>query len=122
MAITVTLSTVPGALSREDHCISKTISLFGPSLGTETLAALTTVADIKAAVARFGARIRAEHPEASFWVSVRLAKGNRKPNGYDAASRGNGLGQEDFMHVTDRRTKPVAPPAPAGTLSEQAGA
>ncbi len=122
MAITITLSTVPGTLNHEDYGTSKTISLFGPSLGTETLAALTTVADIKAAVARFGARIRAEHPEESFWVSVRLAKGNRKPNGYDAISRGNGLGQEDFMRVTDRRTTPPAPPKPAGTLLEQAGA
>ena len=80
------------------------------------------MAEIRTAVARFGARIRAGHPEASFYVSVRLAKGQRKPNGYDAASRRNGLGQENFMHVTDKRTKQDAPVTPASTLSGQAGA
>ena len=119
MAVTITLSTVPGTMNQEDYGTSKTLELLGPSLGTETLPALLTVADIRAAVARFGARIRAEHPKASFWVSVSLAKGNRKPNGYDASSRGNGLGQEDFMHVTNRRTKT---PAPAGAQPGEAGA
>jgi hypothetical protein len=116
MPVTVTLSTIPGTKTREDYGVTKTMSLLAPSLSSETLTAISTVADIRAAVARFGARVRAEHPGASFYVSVRLAKGNRKPNGYDAASRGNGLGQEDFMHVTDRRTKL------AGSLPEQAGA
>ena len=45
-----------------------------------------TKPDIKAAVARFGAKVRAAHPDASFYVSVRLARGHRKPNGYDAAA------------------------------------
>jgi len=67
------------------------------------------VPDIKAAVARFGAKVRAEHPEASFYVSVRLAKGSRKPNGYDAASNRNGFGQDDFLRVEDKRTKPPTP-------------
>ena len=108
MAVTVTLSTVPGKLTREDRYTSSTIEVFGPSLATETIAALSSTADIKAAVARFGAKVRADHPDASFYISIRLARGNRKPNGYDAASRGNGLGQESFMQVEDRRTKPVA--------------
>lgn len=101
MPVTITLSTVPGTLTRERGYISTKISLYGPSLATEQITTISTVADIRAAVARFGANVRTEHPDASFYVSVRLAKGHRKPNGYDAASRGNGLGQEDFMHVTD---------------------
>ncbi len=121
MTVSVTLSTVPGTLSREDYGTSKAINLFEPSLGTETLPAVANVPEIRAAVARFGTKVRAEYPEASFYISVRLAKGNRKPNGYDSACRGNGLGQEDFMHVTDRRTKPDVPAA-AGTIPDQPAA
>ena len=116
MAVSITLSTVPGKLTREDRYTSSTIEVFGRSLATETIVALSSTADIRTAVARFEAKVRADHPDASFYVSVRLAKGNRKPNGYDAASRGNGLGQEDFMHVEDRRTKTAAP---ADTLAQQ---
>ena len=108
MAITVTLSTLPGSLTREDRYTSKTVELFGTSLGREILPAIRNVADIKAAVAAFGARMRAEHPDASFYISVSLARGCRKPNGYDDASRVNGFGQDDFMHVQDKRTKPAA--------------
>lgn len=118
MPVTLTLSTVPGTLIREDRCTSKTIELFGPSLGSETLTAISTVPDIKAAVTRFGARIRAEHPEASFYVSVQLAKGCRKPNGYDTASSCNGFRQDDFLHVEDRRTRPTElAAAPASPLA-----
>ena len=118
MPVTLTLSTIPGKLTREDRCTSKTIELFGPSLGSETLTAISTVPDIKAAVACFGASVRAEHPEASFYVSVRLAKGCRKPNGYDTASGRNGFGQDDFLHVEDKRTRPAEPAtAPAAPLA-----
>ena len=83
---------------------------------------MSNVAEIKAAVARFGAKIRAEHPQASFYVSVRLGKGSRKPNGYDAASHGNGLGPEDFIRVTGQRTTAAVPVAPGSALPERAGA
>jgi hypothetical protein len=127
MPVTVTLTTVPGHKTLEDYGTSQTISIMGSSLGHETLPALANVAEIRTAVARFGARIRFGHPEASFYVSVRLAKGQRKPNGYDVASRRNGLGQENFMHVSDKRTKQDAPAkdaaaAAASTVPEQAGA
>ena len=115
MPVTITLATVPGKLTREDSTTSKTVELFGPSLAAQTLTAVSTVPDIKAAVARFGAKVRAAHPDASLYVLVRLAKGHRKPNGYDAAASRNGFGQDDFLHVEDRRTRldtsaaPVAP-------------
>lgn len=118
MPVTVTLSTVPGTLTRERGYTSKTIELFGPSLAMETIGTVSTVPDIKAAVARFGGEVRAEHPDASFYVLVRLAKGHRKPNGYDAASKHNGFGQDDFMHVKDKRPQPTAPAnAPASPVA-----
>ena len=122
MPVTITLSTVPGKLTREDSYTSKTVELFGPSLAAETLTAVSTVPDIKVAVALFGAEVRAVHPDASFYVSVRLAKGHRKPNGYDAAARCNGFGQDDFMRVEDRRTQPAKADALVSSLMPTAGA
>jgi len=101
MSVTITLSTLPGKLTRERGYTTKTIELFGPSLATETVPAVGNVAQIKEAVARFGAKVRADHPDESFYVSVRLQKGARKPNGYDAASSRNGFGQDDFLHVEE---------------------
>lgn len=118
MAATVTLSTVPGTLTRERGYTSKTVELFGPSLATEAGIAVSTVPDIAAAVARFGARVRVEHPDASFYILVRLAKGHRKPNGFDVASKHNGFGQDDFLHVEEGRTKPATPAgAPASPVA-----
>ncbi len=109
MPVTITLSTVPGKLTRERGYIAKTIELFGPSLATETVPAVGNVAQIKEAVVRFGAKVRADHPNESFYVSVRLQKGARKPNGYDAASSRNGFGQDDFLHVEEGRDIGRAP-------------
>ena len=122
MAVTITLSTIPGTKTLDNFGSSTTMQLLGEPLGRETLPAVPNLSAIRAAVARFGAGVRAEHPGASFYVSVLLAPGQRKPNGFDAASRGNGLGQEDFLHVTDNRTKPALPAAPAGALLKEARA
>ncbi len=122
MAVTLTLSTAPATAAREKYGTSMSLDLFGPSLGTETFLVVSTVAEIKGAVARFGAKMRAAHPEESFYVSVSLAKGSRKPNGYDAARRGNGLGQEDFVRITDRRTDPQVQAGVVSVLPGQAGA
>ncbi len=117
MPVTITLSTAPGKLTREDGYTAKTIELLGCSLANETITAISTVPDIAAAVARFGAQVRADHPDASFLVLVRLPKGQRKPSGFDTASKHNGFGQDDFMHVEDRRPQPAeaasAPVSPA---------
>ena len=61
----------------------------------------------------FGAHIRAAHPDASFLVSVSVRKGDRKPNGYGTAALNNGFGQENFLHVVDKRTTQAVPVAPA---------
>ncbi len=122
LAITLTLSTAPATAAREKYGTSMSLDLFGPSLGTETLPAVSNIAEIKTAVARFGAKVQTAHPEASFYVSVSLAKGSRKPNGYDAARRGNGLGQENFVRVTDGRTEPEMQAEVVSALPGQAGA
>ena len=119
MAVTVTLTTIPGTKTLDNFGSSTTMQLLGGPLGRDTLSVAPNLAAIRAAVAHFGTGVRAKHPEASFYVSILLAAGQRKPNGFDVASRGNGLGQEDFLHVTDNRTKPAVP---AGAVAEEARA
>ena len=106
MPATINLRTIPGSIERGDRYDAKTLDLFGPSLGQES-AAVATVADVRAAVQAFGARLRAAHPDASFMVSVSVRKGDRKPNGYDAAIRSNGFGQENHLRVVNKRTAPA---------------
>lgn len=110
MPATINLRTIPGSIGRGDRYDAKTLDLFGPSLGQESVA-VATVADMHAAVQAFGARLRAAHPDASFMVSVSIRKGDRKPNGYDAAIRNNGFGQENHLRVVDKRTVPAVPAA-----------
>ena len=112
MPATINLRTIPGSIERGDRYDAKTLDLFGPSLGQESVA-VATVAAIRAAVQAFGARMRAAHPDASFMVSVSVRKGDRKPNGYEQAALGNGFGQEDHLRVVDKRTAPAAAAAPS---------
>ena len=103
MPVTIDLDTVIGAIERGDSITMKRLEYAGTSLGRETVK-VSTVADIRAAVQAFGARVRAAHPHASFMVSISIRRGDRKPNGYDRSYPRNGLGQEDFLHVLDKRT------------------
>ncbi len=112
MPVTITLGTIPGAIERGDQYSAKTMELFGPSLGRE-MASVTTVGDIRAAVMGFGHRLRAAYPDASFQVSISLRKGDRKPRGYGKAYARNGFGQEAFLRVVDKRTRPTSEPSGA---------
>lgn len=107
MPATLNLTTMPGSIERNNGYSSHTVDLFGASLGRESVV-ITTVADLRTAVKRFGDRVRAEHPDASFAISVMLRKGDRKPRGFDDAYKNGGLGQHAFMHVVDKRTTAAA--------------
>ena len=110
MPATINLRTIPGSIERWDRYSTKTMELFGPSLGQESVA-VATVAAVRAAVQAFGARMRAAHPDASFMISVSVRKGDRKPAGYDKAVRNNGFGQEDHLRIVDKRSAPAVPAA-----------
>ena len=110
MPATINLRTIPGSIERGDRYDAKTLELFGPSLGQDSVT-VATVANVHAAVQAFGARMRAAHPDASFMVSVSVRKGDRKPNGFDAGSLHNGFGQEDHLRVVGKRSALAAEPA-----------
>ena len=110
MPATLNLTTMPGSIEQNDGYSSYTVHLFGTSLGRDSLV-IATVAEVRAAVKRFGDCMRAEHPDASFAISVTFKKGDRKPRGFDDAYKNGGLGQNAFMHVVDKRTPAVRPGA-----------
>jgi hypothetical protein len=122
MPATINLSTIPGCIERCDSYSMRTMELFGPSLGRETVA-VATVADIRAAVQAFGQRVRAVHPDSSFQVSICVRRGDRKPRGYDAAYLNNGFGQEDYLHTVDKRkAAATAEPTNVGAACQAADA
>jgi len=116
MPATINLSTVSGSIERHDGYTSRHMELCGTSLGRDT-ATVATVAEVRTAVQAFGQRVHAAHPDASFMVSISVRRGDRKPRGYDKAYLNNGFGQEDFMHVVDRRTKPAPEPSNAAAAA-----
>ena len=107
MPTSITLTTVPGTLEQGRGYVMQSIDLFGPSLDTERIAVQRT-ADIAPAVRRFGERVRALHPDASFKVLLRIAKGERKPSGYDAAQKTGAFGQDAYMRMTESREATLA--------------
>ena len=89
---------------------STVIEVLGAVLGRTRIEAKSLDA-IRVAVAAFGAEVAAQHPGRSFTVSVLVPKGSRKPSGFDAANRSNGLGQEAWMQTVttaDRHTPGLA--------------
>jgi murein tripeptide amidase MpaA len=95
MPCTITLSTIPGRKTP----FGMTLALMGKSLDRKTIEVVSTVNDIKSAVADFGKSVHQAHPNESFYISVSIAKGCRKPNGYDAATKNDGLGQATYMKM-----------------------
>ncbi len=55
------------------------------------------VADVAGHVRSFGEAVRAANPSASFMVSARVANGQRKPAGFDAANKLDGFGGKAFL-------------------------
>ncbi len=104
MPCTITLSTIPGRKTP----FGKTLALMGKSLDRKTIEVVSTVNDIRSAVADFGRAVHEAHPKESFYISVSIAKGCRKPNGYDAACKNDGLGQEVYMKMEGAEPCPAS--------------
>ena len=72
------------------------VELLGTVLGRTRIEA-KNLPDIAAFVKTFGADVAKQNPEKSFMVSTSVAKGSRKPNGFDDADKRHQLGQEAWM-------------------------
>jgi hypothetical protein len=98
MAVTtIRLTAYPGRRNVECGCTSTEIAFsIGGSTPTRTIQ-IARLDDITCAVAAFGGDLRKADPEPSFTISVNLAKGQRKPPGFDAAHKADAFGQHAFL-------------------------
>ena len=115
MPATIILETIPGSVERGDRCSMRRLDIAGTSLGRKAVT-VSNVAEVRAAVQAFGARLRAAHPDASFMVSISIRKGDRKPHGWNKGYLANGFGQMQFLQVVDRRTAATVGQAEANAV------
>ena len=90
---TIILTALPACLERHPtRCYTtKVTELLGTCLG-QGGGQVKSLDDVRRLVTCFGQGVAARHPGHSFTVLVSVAKGSRKPNGFDAARGNNGLG------------------------------
>ena len=96
MPAILNMTAIPGHLEKTYGYTSKVVEILGRVYGRESKI-IGTVADAREVIAAFGARIKSGHPDTSFYLSVSVRKGDRKPRGFDDASRNDDLGQDDFL-------------------------
>ena len=98
MAVTnIRLAAYPGR-KKVEHGYSSTQIALCIGSGTPTRTVHTaSLAEITTAVATFGKDVLAANPDTSFIIMVDVAKGQRKPRGFDAADNARQFGQEAFL-------------------------
>ncbi len=116
MPTTIRLTTMPGKIQKGRVFDALVLDLFGPSLGCEEIT-IGKTQEVAPALKRFGDQIRSEHPHASFKVIINVAKGNRKPAGFDAAQQSGAFGEGAFLRAEDADGTPVTP-APKSRAAE----
>jgi len=116
MPTTIRLTTMPGKIQKGRVFDALVLDLFGPSLGCEEIT-IGKAQEVAPALKRFGDQIRSEHPDASFKVIITVAKGNRKPTGFDAAQQSGAFGERAFLRAEDADGTPVTP-APKSRAAE----
>lgn len=115
MPTTIRLTTMPGKIQKGRVFDALVLDLFGPSLGCEEIT-IGKTQEVAPALKRFGDQIRSEHPDASFKVIITVAKGNRKPTGFDAAQQSGAFGDRAFLRVEDADST-IGTPAPKSTAA-----
>ena len=95
--INIVMSAYPGRRVREVGCSWTSIGI-GIGGGTPTRRlAVQGLGGITEAVSAFGRDVLAANPGASFDISVGMAKGQRKPRGFDDAEKAETFGHHAFL-------------------------
>ncbi|MHB0668457.1 Hypothetical protein HVPorG_03895 (plasmid) [Roseomonas mucosa] len=93
----IILSAYPGRRIREGGCTSTQIGLCIGGGAPQRHLAVEGLGGITLAVAQFGRDVLAANPGASFDISVGMAKGQRKPRGFDDAEKAETFGHHAFL-------------------------
>lgn len=102
MACILQLTALPGHFERYRGGRSKVIAFGGQFFGRERVEITSTVDAARNAISAFAKRVHEANPAESFYVSATVARGSRKPRGYDAASQSDQLGETAFMQTVTR--------------------
>lgn len=114
MPTTIRLSTTPGVIRNASGYAMLVLDLFGPSMAHRDVTVRRTD-EIAPVVQAFGEYVRAAHPEASFKIDVLVAKGQRKPPGFDAARKSGAFGDVAFLRTETRDGGGLQPGSEAKT-------
>ena len=90
---------IPGHLAIAPGCRSTVLEITARPYARETVE-VRNLDELRPLVKAFGERTVASTGGKSFMVSMTVA-GGRKPSGFDAANRRNGLGEEAFMRAAE---------------------
>ncbi|MDU7519860.1 MAG: hypothetical protein E7K72_00465 [Roseomonas mucosa] len=105
----------PGRRVREHGCTSTQIGLCIGGGAPQRRLAVDGLGGITRAVAEFGRDVLAANPGASFDISVSMAKGQRKPRGFNDADKAGTFGHQAFLREDTGEDatyrKLVSPPA-----------
>ncbi len=102
MTTAITLTALPALYDRRHRLFS----IMATPTGQPPISATVRVRhtqEIAAAVARFGAAIRAVSPGASFLVTLEIPKGEQTPAGFRTAQRAGAFRQAAFLQAGTRR-------------------
>ena len=115
----IILSAYPGRRVREGSCTSTQIGMCIGGGAPQRRLAVEGLGGITRPVAEFGRDVLTANPGASFDISVTMAKGQRKPRGFDDAEKAGTFGHQAFLRedAGDDATyrKLVSPPAPGAS-------
>lgn len=93
----IVLSAYPGRRIREPGYTSTEIGLCVGGGSPQRPLAVEGLGGITRAVAEFGRDVLAANPGASFAISISMARGQRKPRGFDDAKKAGTFGHQAFL-------------------------
>lgn len=107
MPATIVLTALPAKYLRGEGDTAATLLImpFGKKLGLAVFSA-ATLPDVMEGVAHFADAVHRQLPDYSFYVSVRIRRGDRAPAGFRKACRENLLCQDAHARVVDNCARP----------------
>lgn len=116
----IILSAYPGRRVREHGCTSTQVGLCIGGGAPQRRLAVEGLGGITRAVAEFGRDVLAANPGASFDISVSMAKGQRKPRGFDDAEKAGTFAHHAFLREDageDATYRKLVSPAVSGAAA-----
>ncbi|MCR0984048.1 hypothetical protein [Roseomonas populi] len=119
----IILFAYPGRRVREHGCTSTQLGLCIGGGAPQRRLAVEGLGGITSAVSEFGRHVLAANPGASFDISVSMAKGQRKPRGFDDAEKAGTFAHHAFLREDvgeDATSRKLVNPSTSGAATPAA--